>query len=143
LTGLLVVAISINLTRILSIPQLPGRAAEGLIVMTSTFILSSLTLIPGQPTIAFGAEVLVIGIAAFLWPLLIQLRSWNLVEGVSLVKQIERLFAGAAATLPFVIAGGMLAFGSVEGLYWMAAGMIVSLAVGVWNAWVLLIEILR
>jgi hypothetical protein len=35
LTGLLVVAISINLARILSIAQLPGRAAEGLIICSA------------------------------------------------------------------------------------------------------------
>jgi hypothetical protein len=57
--------------------------------------------------------------------------------------QIERLLAGAAASLPFVVGGTVLAWGSTSGLYWVAAGIIVSLVVSLWNAWVLLIEILR
>jgi hypothetical protein len=143
LTGLLVVAISINLSRILSIPQLPGRAAEGLIIMTGAFALASLALVPGHSTTAFGIEALAIGLVTFLWPLIIQLRSWHSVEGVSLLKQIERLLAGVVASLPFVIGGTALICGSAAGLYWIAAGVIVSLVVSVWNAWVLLIEILR
>ena len=144
LTGLLVVAISINLSRILSIPQLPGRAAEGLIIMAGAFVLSSLALVPNHSATAFAVEALAVGLVTFLWPLIIQLRSWkSVVEGVSLVMQIERLVAGAAASLPFVIGGAVLACGSATGLYWLAAGVIVSLLVSVWNAWVLLIEILR
>jgi hypothetical protein len=40
LTGLLVVAISINLARILSFAQLPERAAEGLITLVAAFVLA-------------------------------------------------------------------------------------------------------
>ena len=30
-----------------------------------------------------------------------------------------------------------------SGLYWMAAGILMTLAATIWNAWVLLVEILR
>jgi hypothetical protein len=46
-------------------------------------------------------------------------------------------------SLPFVVAGTILILGSGDGLNWAAAGIIVSLTAGVFNAWVLLIEILR
>ncbi len=42
-----------------------------------------------------------------------------------------------------VVAGLLLLCGSSTGLYWIAAGVILSLIGGVFNAWVLLVEILR
>lgn len=143
LTGLLVVAISIDLARILSFEQLPGRAAEGLITLVGSLLLSSLGLVPDQPPALFGVEALAIGIVIFLIPLIIQLRSWDAIAAVSPTKQYLRAIVGAAASLPFIIAGGLLIYGAAAGLYWIAAGVIISLAAGVWNAWVLLVEILR
>src|ERR1700691_4458091 len=86
LTGLLVVAISINLSRILSFAQLPGRAAEGLIMLVGVLVLSSAGLVPGQPSWLFGLEVVGIGLVSFLMPLVFQLRSWNAMMGISPAK---------------------------------------------------------
>jgi hypothetical protein len=143
LTGLLVVAISINLTRILAVAQLPGRAAEGLIVLVGAFVLSSVALVPDQPSAVFAAEVLAIGLLMLLVPLFIQLRSWKAAEGVSRTRQYIRLILNVIAGLPFIVAGALLMTGSGAALHWMAAGVIISLVTAVWNAWVLLIEILR
>jgi len=33
--------------------------------------------------------------------------------------------------------------GMGEGLHWLAAGIIIALVSAVWNAWILLVEILR
>jgi hypothetical protein len=33
--------------------------------------------------------------------------------------------------------------GTTDGMYWMAAGILATLAGAVWNSWVLLVEILR
>jgi hypothetical protein len=64
LTGLLVVAISINLARILAIAQLPGRAAEGLIILVGAFVLSSVALIPVRASVRDGGADLGAGDAA-------------------------------------------------------------------------------
>jgi hypothetical protein len=47
------------------------------------------------------------------------------------------------SSLPFVVAGGYLIFGVAGAFYWVALGVVVSLVAGVWNSWILLIEILR
>jgi hypothetical protein len=143
LTGLLVVAISINLTRILAVAQLPGRAAEGLIILVGAFVLSSVALVPNQSGRAFAAEVLAIGLVTLLAPLFIQLQSWQAVEGVSPVKRYIRLIVNVVAGLPFCVAGVLLVSGADAGIHWLAAGVIIALATAVWNAWVLLVEILR
>ncbi len=48
-----------------------------------------------------------------------------------------------AATLPLLFAA--LSLGGVlrGGLYWLAAALLMSLVVGMFNAWVLLVEIVR
>jgi hypothetical protein len=61
----------------------------------------------------------------------------------SFAKQIERLPTGAAESLASVV-GGPCSLGDQHlAFYWVAAGIIVSLVVSVWNAWVPLIEIRR
>ena len=63
LTGLVIVAISINLSRILSFPQLPGRAIETLVMLVGVLLVSSVGLAPGQPKAALGMEIFAIGSA--------------------------------------------------------------------------------
>ena len=142
LTGLVVVAISVNLSRILSFAQLPGRAAEALITLTGALVLTSLGLVPQSPS-RFGAEVLAIGLLAFMGPLIIQLRSRRFNQDVSPTKRSLRMFVSAAVSLPLIVGGALLLSDSGAGLYWIAAGVILSLVAGVYGAWVLLVEILR
>jgi hypothetical protein len=61
LTGLVVVAISTNLPRILSYGHLPTRAGEALIGPVGAIIVTSLMLIPEQAPMLLGAEVILIG----------------------------------------------------------------------------------
>lgn len=142
LTGLVVVAISINLSRILSYAHLPGRAAEALIMLGGVLVLASAALVPHQPIQLFGLETLAVGLVIFLVPLVIQLRSRHADAMTALRKYIRALLT-ALPSLPIVVAGIMLLLGAGAGLYGIALGMILSLVTGVLSAWVLLVEILR
>ncbi|HEY0107696.1 MAG TPA: hypothetical protein VGB91_16565, partial [Rhizomicrobium sp.] len=53
LAGLVMVAISINLNRILADPVLPGRAVETLAAPTGVLVISSFALVPHQPAAVF------------------------------------------------------------------------------------------
>jgi hypothetical protein len=99
------------------------------------FAVSSVALIPDQSAAAFAAEVLVSGLLMLLAQLSIQLRSWTATEGVSPTRQIIRLIVNVVASLPFIVGGALMLSG--------VAGGIIALVTAVWNAWVLLIEILR
>src|SRR6202034_206276 len=57
LTGLLFVAISINLEQILKYPQLPGIAAVTLWLLVSALSVSVFALAPGQTNGALGIEI--------------------------------------------------------------------------------------
>jgi hypothetical protein len=143
LTGLVVVAVSINLSRILSFPQLPARAAESIVVLTGALILASLGLVPGQPMALFGAEVLATGLVILGVGLRNQLPPTELVEGITRFKILLRALVCAAVTLPLVFGGILLLLGWNAGLYLTGAGVLIALTAGVWNAWVLLVEIVR
>src|SRR5580704_17716086 len=65
LTGLVFVAVSINLPRILETPGLPGRAAESMLQFLQVFFASSAVLMPRQSLIALGCEI--VGVTTLAW----------------------------------------------------------------------------
>src|SRR5271168_2525401 len=101
LTGLVFVAVSINLPKIISFPGLPGRAAESLWQLFGVLILSTMGLIPGQPIRALAVEFLVIG--AILWAaqLTLQIRSIRANPDHPRSWYISRMVLSQFATLPF------------------------------------------
>ena len=146
LTGLVFVGASINLQKILSQPGsgLPGRAAEALILLAAGLTASVLVLVPGQGPVMIGAEVLVVGLATWGWVVVIQLlrlRSWRAMRPDLRQAFVLRVALGQIATLPLVVAGIAVLAGGLGGLYWLVAGMVFSILVALFEAWVLLIEI--
>ncbi len=141
LAGLVIVAVSINLARILEQPQLPGRAAETLIQLVAVLVLASLGLAPDQPGWAVGGEAVLTGLLALGVSLRLQSRSWR--RGDPPEWRWPRLIWALMANAPLATGGALLIRGDAVGLYWIAGGMILSLLAGVANAWVLLVEILR
>jgi hypothetical protein len=145
LAGLVVVAISINLTRILSFPQLPARAAETLVMLTGVLVLVSFGLMPGLSIYIFGAAVLIFGIVILGVTLHTQLKVKvaGPVEGLTPFKKYLHAAVSTIVTLPLIVSGVLLLLGFSGGFYLAAVGALISLAAGVWSAWVLLIEIVR
>jgi hypothetical protein len=142
LSGLVVVAISFNIQRILSVPALPGRAAETLVMLVCALLICSTGLIPQTPR-SFGIEVLAFGATIWIASLFTQLRALVQFKNPPLRYWLIRLTVALIAAAPITIGGALLVEGHVEGMYWVAAGVLGSLAAGVLNSWVLLIEILR
>jgi hypothetical protein len=139
LTGLIFVAVSINLRRILEFPPLADRAAESILQMFGALIVSLCALVPGQWPLILGIELAILG--AILWTLqtLLMYRSY----APEYPRPLFSIALAQLATLPFIVGGISLAVGAFGGLYWLAPGIILSITVGVSNAWVLLVEILR
>jgi hypothetical protein len=143
LTGLVFVAVSINLTRVLATPGLPGRAGESVSQLLGVVLVATSALIPGQTPFTLGVEILVM--ASALWVAqtvfqLLYLRS----KDAKLRWTISRMMKTQCSIVPFFIAGFLLVRGSpAKGMYWLAPGFALSLVSGVLNAWILLVEILR
>lgn len=54
LTGLILVGVSINITKILSLPKLPERALLSLFLLLTISVVSSLMLVPFQSSLLIG-----------------------------------------------------------------------------------------
>jgi hypothetical protein len=143
LTGFVVVAISINLSRILSFPWLPSRAGEALIGPVGAITATSLVLIPAQPSWLLGGEVIVVGLVMSIAPIIVQARTWRSRSEATAVERATRAVMSVGFALAFVIGGASLLFGSGAGLFWIAAGDIACLIAVVFNSWVLMVEIMR
>jgi modulator of FtsH protease len=142
LAGLVFVAVSINIERILKFPGLPERALETVMLLLAVLLVSIVGLIPGQSDTALGVELLLVSltIAAVIYrqPTMISTsagdsRSWLL----------SRWFARLIGTVPLIVGGAGVLVEAGGGLYWVAAGIAFAIAAAVANAWVLLVEILR
>ncbi|HVZ73061.1 MAG TPA: hypothetical protein VHJ20_11850 [Polyangia bacterium] len=142
LTGLLFVAVSINLAKILQYPQLPGRAAESLILLAGVLAASTLGLVPGQSRVALGAELTAVASLVWLAPMAIQARSGH-VAGAPLNWILTRVATHQLAALPSVGAAVSVLVGAGGGLYWLVPATLLSFAGSIVNAWVLLVEIQR
>ena len=148
LTGLVFVGVSINLEKIISDPDsgLPGRAAEALILLVAVLMMSTTLLVPGQGTMLVGAEVLALGLAAWVWIGAIQLlriRDWGTMRPDLRRTYVLRVALGQIASLTLVVAGIALLVSELGGLYWLVAGTNLAILVALFDAWVLLIEINR
>lgn len=143
LVGLVIVAISINLGRILSFPALPGRAAETLVAPSGVMVAASYLLVPDPPHVALGSELIAAGAAMWLLPVYIQVRALASGHGVPRSAMAVRFVLTQLYSLPFLYAGVL----SLQGAPGVAAatvpGVIAALMATVINAWVLLVEILR
>ncbi len=148
LTGLVFVGVSNNLEKILSDPSagLTGRAAEALILLLAVLTASTLMLVPGQGRLLVGMEVLLVGVASWVWVVsiqLVRLGSWRAMEPDLRRLFVLRVVLGQVALLPFVAAGIVVLGWGVVGLYFLVAGMVSSMLVALFVSWVLLIEINR
>lgn len=142
LAGLVFVAVSINIERILKLPGLPERALATVLLLLTVVVVSITGLIPGQSSDALGVELLLEGL--FFGALVTHQSVASLPERDGHLNWLmSRLLVAAIGTLPFAVAGASLLAEAGGGLYWVAGGIIGAIAGAVASAWVLLVEILR
>jgi hypothetical protein len=142
LAGLLFVAMSINIERILALPKLPSRAGGNVVLFVLPLLLGIWLLVPGQGTTALGLEVLATGLVCgglLLWLIRPSNRSG---EGTTFWL-LGSLLPSLALTALTVVGGTTLVIGQGGGLYWLAPAVVIAFATGLAGAWVLLVEILR
>jgi hypothetical protein len=139
LTGLIIVAVSINLATLLKTRALSGRAAETVALLTGVLVLASFGAVPGQPLWVLGLEFVAVGLVLAIGNTIIR---WQLGRHPKEPRRL-REFIVYGASLPVIAAGMSLLAGWGGGLYWLVPGVIIALVGGVLNTWVLLVEILR
>ncbi|WP_157117484.1 hypothetical protein [Nocardia vaccinii] len=141
LAGLLVVACSINIREILQMPPVVSRLAGSLSLFIGVLMAGTILLVPAQDHRLAGGELAVAGLVVAG----VVLRH----HGVHRDRPEYRRHALGMAVLtvisPLLIttAGVCYAVGIGGGLYWLFPGTLLAFAVGLFNAWVALVEILR
>ena len=142
LTGLLFVAVSINLERILSFPKLPARAGETLALLLLVVAIASLGLAP-QSSRALAAEIVACAVGTSAVVLTVQLRHGPDDPSDPIWWYLTRIATIQIPALLFFAGGITLALRYGGGLYWVLAATITAFLGAVYTAWVLLVEIIR
>jgi hypothetical protein len=143
LAGLLFVAISINLTRIIEIPGVSGRAAESIILLSATLSETLACLIPNLSAAQLGLVLVVISVPAWLAPVVIQIEAIRARTYIRPSYAVTRTVLHQVAALPGVLAAISLRGLLHGGMLWLGVGVLASMLVAIFNAWILLVEILR
>ena len=101
LTGLLFVAISINLSSIVANPILPSRAIDALCKLANVLMIASLGLVPGISARLFGWVALAIGLVAWFiptWNQFMQLRQATAANDMPALAQAAHKLRGSLTT---------------------------------------------
>ena len=143
LAGLFFVALSINLTRILQLGDTTDRAAETMLLLGASLFGALLCLLPSRSTTWPGIVALIVWALTWGLPTYMQIKLGLTHQYYRWALLILRAVLHQIATLPFLIAGVLLLSGHITGIFWFAAGILLTMAVALFNAWVLLVEIMR
>ncbi|MBV9323120.1 MAG: hypothetical protein JO352_04945 [Chloroflexi bacterium] len=142
MTGLIFVAVSINLQRILAFRALPRRVLKALGMLCLVLFVSTIGLVPGQPARALGFELLGVGLVGAAWVLLLDIGTWRITEQ-QYRRPLVLMPIGLLASVCAAIAGASLVAQAGGGLYWLVGMILLALVAALLDAWVLLIEIVR
>ena len=147
LIGLLFVGLSINLKTILRFKSLPYRALEAIYLLFAALLVSLLVLVPGQSRILLGAEILFLGLLAWVSTSYFTWASYRkrttAVEKKHASTHLLMLLCDQIATLSYLAAGALLLADNPMGFYGLVPAMLLSLVIAVMDSWVLLVEINR
>ena len=140
LAGLVFVAASINLQKILDSRLLRERAVKATGNLIAVLLVATVGLAPGQSSRALGAELVVIGLTDWAITTLVD---WRAIRNRAAPRnapaaRIFRLASNQIATLPFAFAGTSLVLGRWGGLHWVVLGVVFTFASSSTNAGLLL-----
>jgi modulator of FtsH protease len=141
LAGLLFVAISINVAKILEYQSTVTRAAEALLLLLSVLFACTFALTPGQPDRALGLELLGVGVILGSTTLTLQIRQKS--TGQPRWWLWNRILVCQVASVSYCVPGILLLSHHPAGMYWFLPACLFCFIGGLIGAWVLLIEILR
>jgi len=141
LTGLLFVAISINLDQVLKYAGLPGRAAGTLGMLVSALVVSGFSLAPGQSNRALGIEIATVG--AIVTGQAVWVSRGSGAPGDPRSWRIEHVATLLLPSIGLIVGGVSLAVAHGGGLYWVLGAILLAFVSASVNAWVLLVEIKR
>ncbi len=110
---------------------------------TDFLVAALLALVPDQPPSRLGIALIIVWVPSWGIPTFSQLATVRKREYYRLRYHIQRIVFHQAATIPLLLAGLSLLDVLSGGLAWLALALVLSMALALINAWVLLVEIMR
>jgi|SRR5579872_2448415 len=143
LTGLIFVAVSINLGMIMGQKWRVTRAAKALLALAGVLLASTLCLVPVQHAWILGTELTVLGGLLWIGATGSQRAASHENPHLTERQRVLQSILTQLSAIPFPAAGVSLLFGWGGGLYWLVAGVICAFIAALTDGWVLLSEISR
>jgi hypothetical protein len=137
LTGLLFVAVSLNVQRLVERPALRASAAQTLLLFVLSLLLAILLVVPNQVRWVLGVEITVLGICAGAAMFAIGRQKHEDEQGVEtgLARLVDRISPNLVTSLLITVAGISVLADAGGGLDWLVPAVIIALAGGVANTW--------
>jgi len=147
LSGLVFVAVSINLNRVLGHPSLPTRSWQTMGLLLTPLVIGFFLLVPGQPRTALGWELIVSAVLFAVARVGLHHQSIKSEKHTPL-PLVGRLARFVSAVVPalvsyacLAVAGATLLAQAGGGLYWLVPSLLTATFFGLINAWALLVEL--
>jgi len=142
LTGLLFIALSLDLPTIIKVPAYRARAREALSGLLFLLVLSLLLLVPGQDHRVLGGELMAASLVTAILGIRLQVQTLRKMEKVKRVRWALRLLLLDLGTMMTILAAGIsLILGRFGGLYWLVPTILISLLWSINNAWLLVVQV--
>jgi hypothetical protein len=147
LSGLIFVAVSINLRAILTMEKragstyLTGRALESLAALLVMLGVSLVGLDPSVSRVAFAVVLLVCAAGSGISP--VRAARAYLSTHVKPNAFSQRMFLTGLLIAAYAVAAATLLAQAGGGLHWLPAAFILAVTIAASNAWILLVEVLR
>src|SRR3984885_1288891 len=147
LTGLIFVAVSVNIGAVLEADRqsgenfLTGRALEALVALLNVLVISIVGLTPTISSGVFATSILIVAAESAISP--VQAVRASRSRGSFDRATWLRVVTAFTLTASLVAAGVTLAAGHGGGLFWLPVAFVLAIFVAAVNAWVLLVEVLR
>ncbi len=143
LLGLMFVAVSINLKRIIESGGLADRALSALMLLLSILIIGLLLAMPDQPVAALGVEAAVISFGSAVLATIAGVRGLRSADPKYRGNFRQNIVGHVIVLAPIFIGGLWMLGGGETGFYWVAVGMCLTLVKAVSEGWIFLVEITR
>lgn len=143
LVGLIFVAMSINMERLLAYPWLVSRAADAVLILFVALVAGALLLVPGLEASLLGWLLVVLGGVGAISILGRAVTRRHAIDPEYRGRADLQAVVAAVAMALFAVAGLSLAVAMGGGLYWLVPAMLLCLGIAVLDSWVLLVEINR
>lgn len=143
LAGLIIVAVSGDVDRVIKIPGMASRAGVAIALLVMVTLIALAGLIPTISEWGYGVLAAAVGLCAVVLASLSLGHLVALRSGGSMRRAVTKGSVGLVPALCVAVGGALLASGLAAGMLWIAAGSLLAVVAAVLATWVILIEIRR